>query len=166
MGSGVRKYFQIPRGSQCRCRSHCFWVECLVDIRFQTPELFTTDLRGLHHVLTHSDIYQKPDLVRRNLSKIMGRGKYIVFKTRMWLSLYYSELGVLFVEGDQHKNQRRIMVCLVNCLSVRSTEPDWPRQNPAFGPIQIRGLTDIFTEKANQVCHHHTFIIAYHLTLS
>jgi len=38
-------------------------------------------------------------------------------------------LGVLFVEGAQHRQQRHIM-------------------NPAFGPAQIREITDIFLEKA------------------
>ncbi|KAF8131040.1 cytochrome P450 [Boletus edulis] len=37
--------------------------------------------------------------------------------------------GLLFVEGSQHRQQRHIM-------------------NPAFGPAQIRGLTDIFLEKS------------------
>ncbi|KAG6374890.1 cytochrome P450 [Boletus reticuloceps] len=37
--------------------------------------------------------------------------------------------GLLFVEGSQHRQQRHIM-------------------NPAFGPAQIRALTDIFLEKA------------------
>jgi len=40
--------------------------------------------------------------------------------------------GVLFTEADKHKQQRRIM-------------------NPAFGPIQIRALTEIFTTKAIQL---------------
>lgn len=30
-------------------------------------------------------------------------------------------------------------------------------QNPAFGPSQIRELTDVFVEKAIEVCFH-TFI--------
>jgi len=40
--------------------------------------------------------------------------------------------GVLLAEGDPHKQQRKIM-------------------NPAFGPIQIRALTEIFTDKATQL---------------
>ncbi|EIW75992.1 cytochrome P450 [Coniophora puteana RWD-64-598 SS2] len=38
--------------------------------------------------------------------------------------------GLLFAEGDQHKLQRKVM-------------------NPAFGPIQLRELTQIFVEKSN-----------------
>ncbi|KAN0097938.1 Cytochrome P450 [Tylopilus felleus] len=41
--------------------------------------------------------------------------------------------GLLFVEGAQHRQQRHIM-------------------NPAFGPAQIRELTDIFLEKAVRLC--------------
>ncbi|KII91513.1 hypothetical protein PLICRDRAFT_105725 [Plicaturopsis crispa FD-325 SS-3] len=40
--------------------------------------------------------------------------------------------GVLVVEGDAHKLQRNIM-------------------NPAFGPAQVRALTDIFVAKAHQL---------------
>ncbi|KAH7910533.1 cytochrome P450 [Hygrophoropsis aurantiaca] len=72
--------------------------------------LFTMDLRALNHVLTHSLDYQKPEQVRYNLSQILGE-------------------GVLFVEGAQHRQQRRIM-------------------NPAFGPAQIRGLTEVFLAKS------------------
>ncbi|KAF8451154.1 cytochrome P450 [Boletus edulis BED1] len=41
--------------------------------------------------------------------------------------------GILIVEGAQHRQQRRIM-------------------NPAFGPAQIRALTDIFLEKSVRLC--------------
>ncbi|EKM59827.1 uncharacterized protein PHACADRAFT_250554 [Phanerochaete carnosa HHB-10118-sp] len=40
--------------------------------------------------------------------------------------------GVLVAEGEQHRRQRRVM-------------------NPAFGPAQVRELTEIFTEKSNQL---------------
>jgi cytochrome P450 len=75
--------------------------------------LCTMDTRAINHVLTHSYDYQKPEHVRYNLSQILGH-------------------GVLFVEGDKHKQQRKIM-------------------NPAFGPGQIRALTGIFMEKAIQL---------------
>ncbi|PIL29242.1 cytochrome P450 [Ganoderma sinense ZZ0214-1] len=74
------------------------------------PRLFTTDTRALNHIITHSADYQKPDEARRSLADILGR-------------------GVLFTEGDQHRQQRRVL-------------------NPAFGPSQIRELTDIFVTKS------------------
>nr|BAL05140.1 cytochrome P450 [Phanerodontia chrysosporium] len=40
--------------------------------------------------------------------------------------------GVLVTEEERHKHQRRVM-------------------NPAFGPAQVRELTEIFTEKANEM---------------
>ncbi|KZT05295.1 cytochrome P450 [Laetiporus sulphureus 93-53] len=43
------------------------------------------------------------------------------------------EAGLLIVEGEQHRMQRRIL-------------------NPAFGPAQIRDLTGIFVEKSMQLC--------------
>jgi cytochrome P450 len=75
--------------------------------------LCTMDTRAINHILTHSYDYQKPEQVRYSLSQILGH-------------------GVLFVEGDKHKQQRKIM-------------------NPAFGPIQIRALTEIFMTKAIQL---------------
>lgn len=80
---------------------------------FFSDRLFTMDTRALNHVLTHSSDYQKPSQVRYNLARILGE-------------------GVLFVEGAQHRQQRRIM-------------------NPAFGPAQIRALTDIFISKSIQL---------------
>ncbi|TBU23441.1 cytochrome P450 [Dichomitus squalens] len=72
--------------------------------------LWTMDTRALNHIMTHSFVYQKPSQARRNLARILGK-------------------GVLFTEGDQHRQQRRVM-------------------NPAFGPAQIRALTEIFVEKS------------------
>jgi cytochrome P450 len=40
--------------------------------------------------------------------------------------------GVLVVQGAQHRAQRRVM-------------------NPAFGPAQVRELSGIFLDKANEV---------------
>ncbi|KAI0329989.1 cytochrome P450 [Cubamyces sp. BRFM 1775] len=80
---------------------------------FNTDRLWTMDTRALNHILTHSVDYQKPEDARRNLAKILGR-------------------GVLFTEGEQHRQQRRIL-------------------NPAFGPAQIRELTDIFVQKSAQL---------------
>ncbi|PIL29235.1 cytochrome P450 [Ganoderma sinense ZZ0214-1] len=77
------------------------------------PRLFTTDTRALSHILTHSADYQKPEEERKNLSDILGR-------------------GILSAEGDQHRQQRRVL-------------------NPAFGPSQIRELTDIFVSKSNEL---------------
>ncbi|KAJ7075216.1 cytochrome P450 [Mycena belliarum] len=76
-------------------------------------DLYTIDTKALHHVITHTHIYQKPSEMRYNLGRGVGP-------------------GILVVEGDAHKNQRRIM-------------------NPAFGAPQVRELTRVFVEKSAQL---------------
>ncbi|GBE88427.1 cytochrome P450 [Sparassis crispa] len=80
---------------------------------FNLDRLFTMDMRALNHVLSHSMNYEKPEHTRFNLSQVLGS-------------------GLLVVEGEQHRQQRRIM-------------------NPAFGPAQVRELTEIFLEKAREL---------------
>ncbi|KIK78551.1 hypothetical protein PAXRUDRAFT_834515 [Paxillus rubicundulus Ve08.2h10] len=77
---------------------------------FCSNRLLTTDTCAINHILTHASDYGKPSYLRRALAQILGE-------------------GLLFAEGAQHRQQRRVM-------------------NPAFGPAQIRGLTDIFLAKA------------------
>ncbi|KAJ2916536.1 hypothetical protein MD484_g3882, partial [Candolleomyces efflorescens] len=83
-------------------------------IHFQSfvgmSKLYTTDLKALNHILKKDYIYQKPEWFRYRIQEVIGE-------------------GLVVVEGDTHKNQRRVM-------------------NQAFGPSQIRELTDIFIEKS------------------
>ncbi|KAF4615471.1 hypothetical protein D9613_003375 [Agrocybe pediades] len=72
--------------------------------------LCTVDLKAINYVLMHSNDYQKPEPVIYHLQRIVGQ-------------------GLLVVEGDVHKQRRKIL-------------------NPAFGPLQIRQLTEIFVDKA------------------
>ncbi|KAJ7597102.1 cytochrome P450 [Mycena floridula] len=72
--------------------------------------LYTTDTKAINHVLMHSFDYQKPEQARWALSRVVGH-------------------GVLVVEGEKHKQQRKAM-------------------NPAFGVPQIRELTSIFVNKS------------------
>ncbi|KAF5386913.1 hypothetical protein D9615_002005 [Tricholomella constricta] len=80
---------------------------------FGMRRLYTTDTKALNHVLMNTSVYQKPEAARYNLSRILGS-------------------GVLVVEGDKHKQQRKVM-------------------NPAFGPSQVRELTEIFIAKSIQL---------------
>ncbi|KAF8214829.1 cytochrome P450 [Mycena galopus ATCC 62051] len=73
---------------------------------FGFGQMFTLDPKALHHVLSNTYIYQKSEISRYILGKIIGP-------------------GILLVEEDVHK-----------------------KQNPAFGPAQVRDLTDIFLEKS------------------
>ncbi|KAJ7479217.1 cytochrome P450 [Mycena latifolia] len=75
--------------------------------------LYTMDTKALHHILFNTHIYPKPDSSRFNLGRIVGP-------------------GILVVEGDVHKQQRKIM-------------------NPAFGAPQLRALTGIFVQKSSQL---------------
>ncbi|KAF8209632.1 cytochrome P450 [Mycena galopus ATCC 62051] len=76
-------------------------------------QLWTTDTKALQHILSNSYLYQKPEMGRHYLRRVVGP-------------------GVLVVEEDVHKKQRKIM-------------------NPAFGPAQVRALTGIFVEKSKQL---------------
>ncbi|KAJ7611689.1 cytochrome P450 [Roridomyces roridus] len=77
---------------------------------FFMQRLYTVDTGALNHFLVNSNIYQKPEEVRYTLGRMLGR-------------------GILVAEGEQHKQQRKVM-------------------NPAFGAPQIRELTEIFLEKS------------------
>ncbi|KAH7101316.1 cytochrome P450 [Auriculariales sp. MPI-PUGE-AT-0066] len=57
---------------------------------FNSYKLCTFDTRALHHILNTNSIYQKPELQRRNIIKLLGE-------------------GLLTSEDDQHKRQRRVM---------------------------------------------------------
>ncbi|KZT61467.1 cytochrome P450 [Calocera cornea HHB12733] len=74
----------------------------------------TLDPRAITYVLSHTDIYPKPEYLQHMLSAVVGK-------------------GLLIAEGDDHKRQRRIM-------------------NPSFSPGQIREVTPIFFDIANQLC--------------
>ncbi|KAJ7029448.1 cytochrome P450 [Mycena alexandri] len=82
---------------------------------FGFSQLYTTDSKALQHILSNDYVYQKPAAGRYFLGRVVGP-------------------GVLIVEEDAHKKQRKIM-------------------NPAFGPAQLRALTEIFVEKSRQVNH-------------
>ncbi|KAK7026770.1 hypothetical protein VNI00_015427 [Paramarasmius palmivorus] len=77
---------------------------------FGRPEIVISDLKGVTHILQNHYDYIKSDSLRYLLSRVTG-------------------FGILVVEQDEHKKQRRIM-------------------NPAFGPAQIRALTKIFVDKS------------------
>ncbi|KAG8750764.1 hypothetical protein FRC14_000249 [Serendipita sp. 396] len=94
---------------QLRKYGHVF----VYKVFFNQDRLCTTDPKALQHVLNNSFIYQKPSENRYILSRLLGN-------------------GLLFVEGDIHKRQRRIM-------------------NPAFGTLHIREMTEIFVTKSNEL---------------
>ncbi|KAJ7648294.1 cytochrome P450 [Mycena polygramma] len=80
---------------------------------FGQSGLHTTDTKAMHHFISNTHIYQKSEASRFSLGRIVGP-------------------GILVVEGDVHKQQRKIM-------------------NPAFGAPQVRELTQIFVDKSIQL---------------
>ncbi|KAJ7240130.1 cytochrome P450 [Mycena haematopus] len=80
---------------------------------FGRTTLHTSDTKAMHHILTNTHIYQKSEASRFSLGRVVGP-------------------GILVVEGDVHKQQRKIM-------------------NPAFGAPQVRELTEIFVDKSIQL---------------
>ncbi|KAF8206820.1 cytochrome P450 [Mycena galopus ATCC 62051] len=80
---------------------------------FGATMLHTVDTKAIHHFLSNTHIYQRSEASRFTLGRVVGP-------------------GVLVVEGDLHRQQRKIM-------------------NPAFGAPQIRALTDIFVDKSIQL---------------
>ncbi|KAH9016227.1 cytochrome P450 [Lactarius pseudohatsudake] len=78
--------------------------------RFGTVRLLTVDPVAIAYILQNSEIFQKSDFLRFSLGTFTGR-------------------GLLFVEGPQHRKQRKVM-------------------NPAFGPTQVRKFTSMFLEKS------------------
>ncbi|KAH9005441.1 cytochrome P450 [Lactarius hatsudake] len=78
--------------------------------RFGALRLLTVDPVAIAYILQNSETFQKSDFVRFSLGTFTGR-------------------GLLFVEGAQHRKQRKVM-------------------NPAFGPTQVRKFTSMFLEKS------------------
>ncbi|KZP27709.1 cytochrome P450 [Athelia psychrophila] len=65
------------------------------------PVLCTKDNRAMAHILSHSDIYQKPGELRTVLARIFGE-------------------GLLVVEGAHHKQQRKIMNPAFGATQIRA----------------------------------------------
>ncbi|KAJ7140154.1 cytochrome P450 [Mycena crocata] len=80
---------------------------------FGQSQLQTADTKAMHHILSNTRIYQKSEGARITLGRIVGP-------------------GLLVVEDDTHKQQRKIM-------------------NPAFGAPQVRALTSIFVDISIQL---------------
>ncbi|KAJ3001534.1 hypothetical protein NUW54_g6359 [Trametes sanguinea] len=101
------------------------------------PRLWTLDARALNHILAHDEDYGRPEMTSKTLGELLGRGTQPPSQSRsdpftQSLPTRSSRTGVLLVEGEEHRQQRRIM-------------------NPAFGPAQIRDLTEIFLQKADEL---------------
>jgi hypothetical protein len=102
--------------------------------------LMTIDLAAVAHIFGHAYDYPKPDFIRDSLAQMAaGHG------------------GLLTVEGEVHKRQRKILV------SISSFPLFLPNyfQTPAFASSHIKSLTPIFWEKAIQVCIRLDYCYSY-----
>ncbi|KAF7291237.1 hypothetical protein MIND_01267400 [Mycena indigotica] len=77
---------------------------------FSVPLLHVQDVKAISHMLSNGNVYQKSPVSLENTKQVTG-------------------IGLLAVEGEDHKRHRRIL-------------------NQAFGYPQIRLLTETFVEKA------------------
>ncbi|PVG01579.1 cytochrome P450 [Serendipita vermifera] len=104
-----------PRGSWHKQVLKDYGHVAVYNNAFNQHRLLTTDVKALQHVLSNNMIYQKPRGLRYHLGNLLGH-------------------GLLFVEGNDHRRQRRIM-------------------NPAFGTVHIKEMTKVFVEKSNELCN-------------
>ncbi|KAN0109578.1 cytochrome P450 [Russula decolorans] len=79
---------------------------------FNTPTIITTDLQAVNYIFNAPE-FDKPFAEREFLGQFTGK-------------------GLLFVEGSQHRQQRKIM-------------------SPAFGLPQIKEFSQLFIEKAHEL---------------
>ncbi|CAE6471133.1 unnamed protein product [Rhizoctonia solani] len=66
--------------------------------------LFTADTRALTYIMTQTDTFPKPDIIRQGLASVVGD-------------------GLISAEGDVHKRQRRIMSPSFGPAQVRELVP-------------------------------------------
>ncbi|KAI4293823.1 cytochrome P450 [Schizophyllum commune Loenen D] len=69
-----------------------------------TTRILTTDPRALHHIVTHDDVYHKPEEARFGLARVLGD-------------------GVLVTEGEKHRQQRKIMNPAFGPSQIRELTP-------------------------------------------
>ena len=69
----------------------------------------TTDLKAANYVLFNSYDFQKPEVVRGIIRGLFGSGAFccIIWRILMMTLLLFL-IGLLSVEGDQHRHQVRV----------------------------------------------------------
>ena len=69
----------------------------------------TTDLKAANYVLFNSYDFQKPEVVRGIIRGLFGSGAFccIIWRILMMTLLLFL-IGLLSVEGDQHRHQVRL----------------------------------------------------------
>ncbi|CDO75988.1 hypothetical protein BN946_scf184922.g1 [Trametes cinnabarina] len=97
--------------------------------------LWTLDTRALNHIMTYYDDYPRPEENANVFKQLLGR-------------------AILLVKGEEHKQQAGQLPMSYSatrlCYVVNAIEENHG-MNPAFGPAQVRDLTEIFVQKSQEV---------------
>ena len=70
----------------------------------------TTDLKAAYHVFFNSYDYPKPQVIKYLMSSVIGNGPFCCINSKLrdsLMTLLFVYLGILSVEGDEHKHQVR-----------------------------------------------------------
>ncbi|CDO71953.1 hypothetical protein BN946_scf184940.g100 [Trametes cinnabarina] len=101
---------------------------------FMTPRLWTLDARALNHILTHYDDYARPEENANVFKDLLGKGILLV--------------------GGKLLTKLVIIPSVIDYTTHRAHLGEEHRQqNPAFGPAQIRDLTEIFVQKSQELAN-------------
>ena len=86
----------------------------------------TSDVKAVHHVLFNSYDYPKPEVIRYILSGFFGSGAFCCMNWGDIVMTFYIYIGVLTVEGDEHKHQVRIFFLdlFANCCLILQLAQD------------------------------------------
>ena len=93
----------------------------------------TTDLKAVHHMLFNSYDYPKTKLLRHVSRELFGNGALCSISLGIHLLPFY--IGLLIVEGDEHKDQVRFCFkdLFTNCCLILLVAQDFGRLCWAIG---------------------------------
>ena len=73
------------------------------------------DTKAINHILVNNYSYQKPEAVRYDLGRIVGRGlHHVSLPFRPLPNSIHLILGLLTVEEDKHKQQVPVISCVIS----------------------------------------------------
>jgi hypothetical protein len=77
----------------------------LKSVTLQITFLFTMDPKALSHILMDRNLYQKPELARYALGRLLGNGRTFGSAVLSNITDNHWILGLLVAEGDKHRQQ-------------------------------------------------------------
>ena len=86
----------------------------------------TTDLKAAHHVLFNSYDYPKVEVIRHVSRQLFGNGAFLLYNLKNTLMTLLL-LGLLNVEGDEHKQQVRFLLqdLFADCCLILQVAQDF-----------------------------------------